>query len=71
MRILSVDLGDVRTGLALSDQTEMLASPLCVITEYNKDKLLIRSAEIEDELVFGGFAFRERENGNMGLIWKE
>lgn len=37
----------------------------------DKDKLLIRSAEIEDELVFGGFAFKERENGNMGLIWKE
>lgn len=37
----------------------------------DKDKLLIRSAEIEDELVFGGFAFKERENKNMGLIWKE
>ena len=46
MRILSVDLGDVRTGLALSDQTEMLASPLCVKTEYNKDKLLIRICDI-------------------------
>ena len=46
MRILSVDLGDVRTGLALSDQSEMLASPLCVITEYNRDKLLNQICDI-------------------------
>lgn len=46
MRILSIDLGDVRTGLALSDQSEMLASPLCVITEYNRDKLLNQICDI-------------------------
>ena len=32
--------------------------------------LKIGRAEVEDELVFGGFAFAERANGNMGLIWK-
>lgn len=32
--------------------------------------LKIGKAEVEDELVFGGFAFKERSNGNMGLIWK-
>lgn len=32
--------------------------------------LKIGKAEVEDELVFGGFAFSERSNGNMGLIWK-
>lgn len=32
--------------------------------------LKIGKAEVEDELVFGGFAFAERANGNMGLIWK-
>lgn len=32
--------------------------------------LKIGKAEVEDELVFGGFAFAERSNGNMGLIWK-
>lgn len=32
--------------------------------------LKIRTAEIENELVFGGFAFAERANGNMGLFWK-
>lgn len=32
--------------------------------------LKIGKAVVEDELVFGGFAFTERSNGNMGLIWK-
>lgn len=32
--------------------------------------LKIGKAEVEDELVFGGFAFAERSNGNMGLYWK-
>ena len=32
--------------------------------------LKIGKAEVEDELAFGGFAFAERSNGNMGLCWK-
>lgn len=32
--------------------------------------LKIGKAEVEDGLAFGGFAFAERSNGNMGLIWK-
>lgn len=36
----------------------------------NNDALKIRKAEVEDELIFGGFAWKERPNGNMGLIWK-
>ena len=32
--------------------------------------LKIGKAEVEDELVFGGFAFAKRANGNMGLMWK-
>ena len=33
MKILAVDFGDTRTGLAICDKNEMLASPLGVITE--------------------------------------
>lgn len=36
----------------------------------NNQSLKIDKAEVEDELAFGGFAFKERDNGNMGLIWK-
>ena len=46
MRILSIDLGDVRTGLAICDPGEMLASPLRVITQRNRDKLADEIAAI-------------------------
>ena len=39
MRILAVDLGLVRTGLAISDEMEMLASPIGTVTERNLDVL--------------------------------
>lgn len=33
--------------------------------------LRIKKAVVEDELYFGQFVWRERENGNMGIIWVE
>jgi len=33
MKIMAVDFGDTRTGLAMCDRTEFLASPIGVITE--------------------------------------
>lgn len=36
----------------------------------NNQALKIDKAEVENELAFGKFAFKERYNGNMGLIWK-
>lgn len=34
------------------------------------ETLKINTAEVENELAFGNFAFKARSNGNMGLIWK-
>jgi putative Holliday junction resolvase len=45
MKILAVDLGHARTGLAICDEGEILASPLMVLPSYNWDKLLIQVAE--------------------------
>jgi len=58
MKILSVDLGDVRTGLACCDRSEMLASPIGVIEEKNEKRLLekVSSAAKEhgaEEIVVG------------------
>lgn len=39
MKIMAVDYGDARTGLAISDSSEFLASPVGTITEYNADRL--------------------------------
>lgn len=44
MIALSVDLGHARTGLAVSDKSGFLASSLCVITEYNDEKLIQKIA---------------------------
>ena len=46
MVILSVDYGDVRTGIAVCDKSEFLASPVCVITERDADKLCAKICEI-------------------------
>lgn len=39
MIIMSVDYGDVRTGVAVSDKTGFLASPVSVITQRDPEKL--------------------------------
>jgi len=49
MIALSVDLGHARTGLAVSDKGGLLASSLCVITEYNDEKLIEKIAEKASE----------------------
>ena len=39
MRIMAIDLGDVRTGLALSDPTGTLTGEAWTVTERNRDRL--------------------------------
>ena len=40
MVILSVDYGDARTGIAVCDRMEILASPVCVINESYEPKVI-------------------------------
>ena len=40
MIILSVDYGDVRTGIAVCDRMEMLASPVAVINQSYEPKVI-------------------------------
>ena len=40
MRMLAVDLGLARTGLAVCDELELLASPLGTVAQPDPDKLL-------------------------------
>ena len=46
MIILAVDLGKARTGIAICDKSEVLASPVEVISEHNREKLAVRIGEI-------------------------
>ena len=49
MKILAVDYGDARTGLAVCDAGEMLASPVGVIHEWNRDRVLAAVARAAAE----------------------
>ncbi len=49
MIIMSVDYGDVRTGIAVCDKNEILASPVTVITERNTDVLAEKITELAKE----------------------
>ncbi len=49
MIIMSVDYGDVRTGIAVCDKMQILASPVCVITEKDREKLADKIKDIATE----------------------
>lgn len=49
MIILAVDLGHARTGLAVCDQEERLASPLKVVRQWNQEKLVAEVAAAAKE----------------------
>ncbi len=68
MRILAVDYGDARTGLAISDNSEFLASPVGTIPERNAQRLAQKVAETAKEqgaqLIVVGLPINM--NGTMG-----
>ena len=49
MIILSVDYGDTRTGIAVCDKTEFVASPVTVRTEKESKPLIEKITEIAKE----------------------
>lgn len=46
MRILAIDFGDARTGIAVSDLSGTLASPLTVITERDMGLCAAKAAQL-------------------------
>ena len=49
MIIMSVDYGDTRTGVAICDKREILASPVTVITEKYRPNLIKKLIEVINE----------------------
>lgn len=46
---MAVDYGDVRTGIAVCDKFEMLASPVCVINQRKQDVLIEEIKKLTDK----------------------
>ncbi|MBR2956763.1 MAG: Holliday junction resolvase RuvX [Clostridia bacterium] len=69
MVILSVDYGDVRTGVAVCDKLEMLASPVGVINEKYEPKLINALVDIiktkKPELIVVGLP--KNMDGSLGF----
>lgn len=68
MKIMGVDFGDARTGIALSDTGEFLASPVCVIKETVFDAVVEKTAELAKQhkagLIVVGYP--KNMNGTIG-----
>ncbi len=67
-RILGVDLGDARTGLAISDELQMLAHPLETISASTAEKVTRRiiALAVERELETIVIGLPRHMNGALG-----
>jgi putative Holliday junction resolvase len=68
MKILSIDYGEVRTGVAICDSMEILASPYDTITETDFNALAEKIAEIAEKEKVGQIVVGEPRNmdGTIG-----
>lgn len=68
MKIMAVDFGDARTGLAVCDRTEYLASPVGVIEERNFDATVQKVAYAAQEYDVGEIVVGHplNMNGSIG-----
>lgn len=51
MRIMAVDYGESRTGIAVCDPTEFLRSPVCIIKEKNTLKAIEKRRKKQKSLM--------------------
>lgn len=68
-----IELGETENNFKLRiTNTDIQFIDGSAIPAYlSNQKLYIENAEVTDELQFGGFVWKVRSNGNMGLMWKE
>ncbi|MCI8554436.1 MAG: Holliday junction resolvase RuvX [Clostridiales bacterium] len=62
MRILSVDFGVARTGLAICDSSERLASPVGTLFQKDRERLLEQVTEKVEELGAGAIVVGHPRN---------
>lgn len=67
---IEIGEGDNDFKLRITNTAIHFADGSIIPAYISNQKMYIKNAEVTDELQFGGFAWKKRSNGNMGLIWK-
>lgn len=62
--------GDSEFKLRITNTRMMFTEGSSVLAYFNNQSLHIKKAVVEEELQQGGFVWKTRSNGNLGLIWK-
>lgn len=62
--------GDSEFKLRITNTRILFMEGSSVIAHFTNQSLHIKKAVIEEELQQGGFVWKVRSNGNMGLVWK-
>lgn len=63
--------GDSNFKLKITNEQIQFIQGSEVPAYITNHKLMIEKAQVDNELRFGDFVWKERSNGNMGLIWEE
>ena len=72
MRVMGIDLGDARTGVAVSDALGMLTGSTSVIESWNKEKtaLLVAESRAKNDDLANTFQTLERIWEDYGVYEK-
>lgn len=62
--------GDSDFKLLITNTRIMFMEGSSIVAHINNKSLHVKKAVIEEELQQGGFVWKVRANGNMGLVWK-
>lgn len=62
--------GDSDFKLLITNTKIMFMNGSDIPTYISNTGLVTKNIEVEDELVFGNWAWKVRSNGNLGLVWK-
>lgn len=76
MRIMAIDYGDARTGVAISDLTGSIVGTTLVVPSYNREKTLVQLKELVEqhsvtELVMGFPKNMDGTEGPRAALYRE
>ena len=62
--------GDSEFKLRITNTRMMFTEGSTVLAYFNNQSLYAKKIVVEEELQQGGFVWKSRSNGNLGLVWK-